>query len=109
MTAWFIGLICLALTVLAFYKNNPILSIVTGLCWFGLLAFTRTTPFPTIAIGSTVDNILMGVYGGMAMAVWLSQLRYSVKNSNAKKTPDKYELESDENGLMHGTRSNGYV
>lgn len=100
MTIWWVLLICLALTILAFFKTDVILSVVAGLCWFALLAYTRTTPFPTIAVGSTVDQILMGIYVGMALTIWLNQLRVSYRNN--KKPPTKYDEVSGENIARHG-------
>ena len=101
MTIWWVLLICLVLTILAFYKNNILLSLLAGLSWFALLAYTRTTPFPTIAIGSTVDNILMGIYSGMAIMIWLNQARISYNGS--KKPPTKYDEVSSENRARHGS------
>jgi hypothetical protein len=106
MTIWWILLICLALTILAFFKNNIILSVVAGLSWFVLLAYTRTIPFATIAVGSTVDQILMGIYSGMALTIWLNQFRVSW-NGRTKEEPSKYEQEASNNKMRHGARTNG--
>jgi hypothetical protein len=48
----------------------------------------------------------MGIYSGMALAIWLNQFRVSW-NGRKQEEPSKYEQEASSNKLRHGARNGG--
>lgn len=71
MTAWWILLLCVSLSVIALWKPNYILGVVASASWMILLWFTRTTPLTGFVLGNTGDTILVLVLLGIAAGIIL--------------------------------------
>lgn len=62
-------IIAIALTILAFWRINALLSIVAMSAWFGMLAYHLGYPPANVVAGTATDNFILLAYVGMALAM----------------------------------------
>ena len=74
MTAWWILLLCISLSVIALWKPHYIWGIVCFASWMLLLWFTRTTPLTGFVVGGTGDTILLLTCFGMGSGILLNSV-----------------------------------
>lgn len=107
MTVWFIMVVAVFITAFALWKPNYILAVVSAASWILVLWYTRTTPFATIAIGSTGDTIIILICIGIAMGIILYTIQrirkeQGISNSSTNDSSD-YDNEMSN---RHGASSN---